>query len=55
MDYKEAVGTLIKMIDKHPLDDEEKEAVKTAIGVLGWATLAQSKIKVQKEKREKRT
>ena len=45
MEYKKAVDILISMLDKHPLDAEEKEAVKTAIGILGWATFAKSKIK----------
>ena len=50
MEYKEAADILISLLDKHPLDAEEKEAVKTAIGVLGWATLAKSKIKARAER-----
>jgi hypothetical protein len=53
MEYKKAADILISMLDKHSLNDEEKEAVKTAIGVLGWATLSQSKMKAQKAKRDK--
>ncbi len=53
MDHKEAIEILIKMLDTHPVSAEEKQAVLTAIGVLGWTSLAQSKIKARKAKREK--
>ncbi len=43
------------LLDRHPLDAEEKEAVMTAIGVLSWGTLAKSKLKAQKSKRDKST
>jgi len=45
MEYKKAVAILISLLDRHSLEDEEKEAVLTAIGVLGWASLAKSRIK----------
>jgi len=45
MEYKKAVTILISLLDRHSLDDEEKEAVLTAIGVLGWASLSKSRIK----------
>lgn len=53
MDYKEAINALIKLLDRHKLKDEEKEAVLTAVGVLSWATLAKSRIKRLKFKRDK--
>jgi len=40
------------MLDKHRLGEEEKKAVLTAIGVLSWTTLAQSRLKSKKAKRE---
>lgn len=55
MDDKEAAIILIKLLDKGLLDDEEKRAVKSAIGVLSWTSLAKSRIKSQKVKRDKRT
>jgi hypothetical protein len=59
MEYKKAVTILISLLDKHSFDDEEKEAVLTAIGVLGWASLSKSRIKAQikaqKAKRDKST
>ncbi|MGD0780442.1 MAG: hypothetical protein ABR954_06685 [Dehalococcoidales bacterium] len=55
MEYKKAVPILKSLIDKHPLNAEEKEAVMTAIGVLVWGSLAKSKARAQKEKRDKRT
>lgn len=41
------------LLDRHPLDAEERQAVMTAIGVLSWASLSKSKMKAQKAKREK--
>jgi len=45
---------LIKLLDRHKLKPAEKEAVLTAIGVLSWATLAKSRLKRLKAKRDKR-
>jgi hypothetical protein len=53
MDYQKAIAILQSMLDRHPFDTEEKEAVMTAIGVLSWGALAKSKIKAQKAKRDK--
>ena len=53
MEYEKAVAVLKSLLDRHPLDAEEKEAVMTAIGVLGWGVLAKSKLKAQKAKRDK--
>jgi hypothetical protein len=40
------------MLDKPSLDAEEKEAVTAALGILGWAKLSKSRMKVMKEKRD---
>ncbi len=57
MEYKEAVAILMKLLDKYKLDEEEKEAVLTAIGLLDLGSLAKSsikrKIKAIKAKKEK--
>jgi hypothetical protein len=53
MEYKEAVEILISMVEKRSLSAKEKQAVLTAIGVLGWAALSKSRIKSLKAKREK--
>jgi len=59
MEYKKAVAILMSLLDKRSLDEKEKEAVLTAIGVLDLASLAKSsikrKIKAQKAKWEKST
>jgi len=59
MEYKKAIDTLVKLLGKHLLDAREKEAVLTAIGVLGWASLGKSKVKAKikaiKAKRDKNT
>jgi hypothetical protein len=53
MDHQEASTILIKLLNKNSFSDEEKEAVFTAIGVLGWTSLSKSKIKAMRDKREK--
>ena len=55
MEYEQAVAILKGLLDKHSLNAEEKEAVMTAIGVLAWGSLAKSKTKARKAKREKST
>jgi hypothetical protein len=55
MEYQKAVAILKNLLDKPSLAAEEKEAVLTAIGVLVWGSLAKSKLKAQKAKRDKRT
>ncbi|MGD1119088.1 MAG: hypothetical protein ABR886_06330 [Dehalococcoidales bacterium] len=54
MEYKTAVDILKKMADKYPLAPEEKEALMTAVGVLVWGSLAKSRMKGLKAKRENR-
>jgi hypothetical protein len=53
MEYKEAIEVLKNLLKKHPLDDKEKEAVMTALGVLSWGGLYESKLKDRKAKRDK--
>ena len=55
MEYKKAAAILKSLLDRYPLDAEEKESVVTAIGVLSWASLSKSKIKAQKARRDKNT
>ena len=55
MEYAEAITILKNILEKHPLNEEEKEAVITAIGVLSWGSLSKSKIKAQKARRDKST
>jgi hypothetical protein len=55
MEYEKAIAILKSLIEKHPLNTEEKEAVLTAIGVLVWGSLAKSKTKAQIAKRDKST
>jgi hypothetical protein len=53
MDHKKALEVLINLSKKPSLRAEEKEAILIAIGVLSWTSLAQSRIKAIKAKREK--
>jgi len=54
MDHKKAAAILISLLNKHPLNAEEKEAVQTAIGILTWTSLSDSRIKKLKAKRDKK-
>jgi len=53
MDDKTAIGILFSLEKKYSLTDEEKEAISNATGILSWSTLAQSRIKSLKSKKEK--
>jgi hypothetical protein len=53
MEYQEAITILKNLLENHPLDDKEKEAVMTALGVLSWGGLYESKLKERKAKRDK--
>jgi hypothetical protein len=53
MGYKEAIEILKDLLKKHPLDEKEKEAVMTALGVLSWGGLYESKLKDRKARRDK--
>ena len=56
MEDKEAIKILMRMLDNGSLTDEEKEAVRTAVGILSWSALGQARIKSiaksQKAKKE---
>jgi len=45
MEYEKALSVLKTLLVKHPLDPEEKEAVRTAIGVLTLGTIAKNQFK----------
>jgi len=53
MDHQKASAVLMKLLDKDQLEDEEREAVFTAVGVLAWTSLSKSKIKAMRDKRER--
>jgi len=55
MDYEKAITILKSLLAKHSLNADEKEAIMTAMGLLSLGSLAKSKIKAQKAKREKST
>lgn len=54
MKDKEAIEILKGLLERGVLTPEEEEAVRSAIGVLSWTTLAESRMKGLKEKRDKR-
>lgn len=49
MEYQKAIAVLKSLLDKHPLDAEEKEAIITAIGLLSLGALANGRIKARKK------
>lgn len=53
MDDKKAADILIGLLKKYSFDDEEKEAVHAAIGVLSWTSLAKGRIRAIKNKLDK--
>ena len=55
MEYQKAIDILMSMLNKYPLNAEEKEAVMTAIGVLSWDSLAKNRIKALNAKRDRST
>jgi hypothetical protein len=52
MDDKKSVEVLIGLLKKYSLTSEEKEAVESAIGILSWTSLAQTRLKARKEKKK---
>ncbi len=55
MESQKATAILKSLLERYPLNAEEKEAVLTAIGILSWVSLSKSMIKARKAKREKST
>jgi hypothetical protein len=55
MEYEKAITILKSLLDRQSLNAEEKEAIMTAIGLLSLGSLAKSRIKAQKAKRDKST
>jgi len=53
MDDKKAATILIGLLEKYSLNGEEKEAIKSAIGILSWTYLSKSRIKRRKDKLKK--
>jgi hypothetical protein len=55
MDDKKAIELLTEILAKYPLSDEEKEAVREAIGILGWSKLMEGRVESMKRARDKRS
>ena len=54
MDHKAAFEILKNILNKYPLNEEEKDAVNAAMGVLSWTMLGESKLKARKEDQRSR-
>ena len=55
MDDKKAIEVLTKMLAKYPLNDEEAEAVREAIGILAWTKLLEGMKENMKRARDKKS
>lgn len=54
MEYKKAIGILLKMLDKPSFNALEKEAILTAIGTLDCGSLMDTRLKgIMKTKKAK--
>jgi hypothetical protein len=52
--FVERDEVLTKMLMKYPLSDEEKEAVRDSLGILGWTKLLEAHTERRKRARDKR-
>ena len=55
MEYQKAIDVLKNLLDRQSLNSDEKEAIVTAMGLLSLGSLAKSRIRAQKAKRDKST
>lgn len=53
MDDKKAAEILIELGKKYQLQPDEKEAVSKAVGILSWSSLAETRLKKMKDKKDK--
>ena len=54
MEDKEAAKILQEVYKKYPLTDSEKEAVKSAIGILAWTKLLEGYQENRKKARDRK-
>jgi len=54
MDDKKAIELLTGFPAKYPLTDEEREAVREAIGILAWSKLIEGRVNSMKKRRDRR-
>lgn len=52
MEDKDALVHLIKLLENPSLTEEQKEAVKMAVGVLSWTKLRKGALERMREKRK---
>ena len=53
MEDKEAIAILTKMLTEHQLSDEEREALKSAIGIFAWTKLTEGYKRNKKAKQDR--
>lgn len=51
MEHKKAAAILISLLDKHRLQSQEKQAILTAIGVLSWSYLSQTRLQARRDRK----
>ena len=54
MDEKKVIEILTNLLKTHALSDDEKEALRTAIGTLAWTKLSEGYIENRKKARDRK-
>ncbi len=54
MEDKETIEVLTRILQKHPFDEREQEALRNAIGILGWTKLVEGWKENKKKLRDKK-
>lgn len=50
MQQKKALEILLEMMKKYPLTEEERDAVMTAVGILSWTYLGETRLEAKRSK-----
>ncbi|OGG74275.1 hypothetical protein A3A37_03065 [Candidatus Kaiserbacteria bacterium RIFCSPLOWO2_01_FULL_52_36] len=53
MQDKVAIDLLKRLLDKYSLDEDEKQAILTAIGILSWSKLIEGRVSSMKNGRDR--
>lgn len=53
MTDKEAIEILSRLMEKETITVEEKEAIRTALGILAWTSLIPNRMEHRKKRRDK--
>lgn len=54
MEDKVAIEVLKRLLDKYRLEEDERQAVLSAIGILAWSKLIEGRVNSMKKERDRR-